>query len=335
MAGKPRVHEIAREMGVDAKLALRVLHSMGKFAKSPSSTIEPPVARKLRAIIRSGNYFVPALGALDGARGAQALTLIDSLPRSLPALVELLSGDEKWSEMSDTKSEAARRLYYISPRSFASITVPAQGLGRVAMEDLPSERGLLVIHETTERLRVILWYSDLPDPHFQTFTLTVQTLATGERALVPAGAHGTVTTFDVDAQVLSSAAGEFRQLAAVLDAIPVSTVTDTKPEADANPRVGTATVDGSRPGIIYMTRPNAERPQREIARRSPSGEHSRTADKRWTVSGHWRRQWYRSRGEHERIWIEEHTSGARDADVIERPRVYVIAPRRDAHNLGG
>ncbi|WP_144877347.1 translation initiation factor IF-2 [Microbacterium sp. 1.5R] len=53
MAGKPRVHEIAAEFGVDSKVALAKLKELGEFVKSPSSTIEPPVARKLRAAIEA------------------------------------------------------------------------------------------------------------------------------------------------------------------------------------------------------------------------------------------------------------------------------------------
>ena len=39
---KPRVHEIASELGVDSKVALAKLKELGEFVKSPSSTIEPP-----------------------------------------------------------------------------------------------------------------------------------------------------------------------------------------------------------------------------------------------------------------------------------------------------
>lgn len=53
MAGKPRVHEIAAELGVDSKFALAKLKELGEFVKSPSSTVEPPVARKLRAAIEA------------------------------------------------------------------------------------------------------------------------------------------------------------------------------------------------------------------------------------------------------------------------------------------
>ena len=49
MAAKPRVHEIAAELGIDSKRALEKLKEIGEFVKGPSSTVEPPVARKLKA----------------------------------------------------------------------------------------------------------------------------------------------------------------------------------------------------------------------------------------------------------------------------------------------
>ncbi|MDP3950386.1 translation initiation factor IF-2, partial [Microbacterium sp.] len=59
MAAKPRVHEIAAELGVDSKFALAKLKELGEFVKSPSSTIEPPVARKLRAAIEADSAAAP------------------------------------------------------------------------------------------------------------------------------------------------------------------------------------------------------------------------------------------------------------------------------------
>ncbi|GAA2893076.1 translation initiation factor IF-2 [Microbacterium esteraromaticum] len=60
MAAKPRVHEIAAELGVDSKFALAKLKELGEFVKSPSSTVEPPVARKLRAAIEADPNAKPA-----------------------------------------------------------------------------------------------------------------------------------------------------------------------------------------------------------------------------------------------------------------------------------
>ena len=44
----PRVYDIAKELGIDSKVALAKLIELGEFVKSGSSTITPPVAKKLR-----------------------------------------------------------------------------------------------------------------------------------------------------------------------------------------------------------------------------------------------------------------------------------------------
>ncbi|MCK8466299.1 translation initiation factor IF-2 [Microbacterium sp. KSW4-16] len=72
MAGKPRVHEIAAELGVDSKVALAKLKELGEFVKSPSSTIEPPVARKLRAAIEADGSLKAAADAAPAAKPAAA-----------------------------------------------------------------------------------------------------------------------------------------------------------------------------------------------------------------------------------------------------------------------
>ena len=50
---KARVYELAKELGVDSKTVLNKLEAMGEFVKSASSTVEPPVARKLRSAFAS------------------------------------------------------------------------------------------------------------------------------------------------------------------------------------------------------------------------------------------------------------------------------------------
>ncbi|MEU8614581.1 translation initiation factor IF-2 N-terminal domain-containing protein, partial [Actinoplanes sp. NPDC048791] len=49
--GKARVHELAKELGVDSKTVLAKLKEMGEFVKSASSTVEAPVARRLRGAL--------------------------------------------------------------------------------------------------------------------------------------------------------------------------------------------------------------------------------------------------------------------------------------------
>jgi translation initiation factor IF-2 len=48
VAGKARVHELAKELGVTSKEVLARLSDQGEFVKSASSTVEAPVARRLR-----------------------------------------------------------------------------------------------------------------------------------------------------------------------------------------------------------------------------------------------------------------------------------------------
>ncbi|WP_343945306.1 translation initiation factor IF-2 N-terminal domain-containing protein, partial [Pseudonocardia zijingensis] len=54
MAGKARVHELAKELGVSSKQVLSKLQDLGEYVKSPSSTVEAPVARKLRESLSGG-----------------------------------------------------------------------------------------------------------------------------------------------------------------------------------------------------------------------------------------------------------------------------------------
>lgn len=45
---------------------------------------------------------------------------------------------------------------------------------------------------------------------------------------------------------------------------------------------------------------------------------------RWTVRGHWRQQWYPSRGEHRQVWINPHIKGPEGAPLQANQTVYVF-----------
>ena len=55
----PRVHEIAAELGVESSVALAKLKDMGEFVKSASSSIAPPVARRLKAALEAEGHKAP------------------------------------------------------------------------------------------------------------------------------------------------------------------------------------------------------------------------------------------------------------------------------------
>jgi len=73
VAAKPRVHEVAAELGIDSKVALAKLKEMGEFVKGPSSSIEPPVARKLKAALEA-----------DGIKPVAATEKPKSVPVAAP-----------------------------------------------------------------------------------------------------------------------------------------------------------------------------------------------------------------------------------------------------------
>jgi translation initiation factor IF-2 len=55
----PRVHEVAADLGIDSKIALDKLKDMGEFVKSASSSIAPPVARRLKAALEADGIKAP------------------------------------------------------------------------------------------------------------------------------------------------------------------------------------------------------------------------------------------------------------------------------------
>ncbi|WP_101949435.1 translation initiation factor IF-2 [Mycobacterium sp. 3519A] len=74
MAGKARVHELAKELGVTSKEVLARLSEQGEFVKSASSTVEAPVARRLRESFggsKPAAEKVPAAGNGAPAKAAE------------------------------------------------------------------------------------------------------------------------------------------------------------------------------------------------------------------------------------------------------------------------
>ncbi|MDN6460199.1 MAG: translation initiation factor IF-2, partial [Corynebacterium flavescens] len=66
MPGKLRVHELAKQLGVTSKELLAALKEQGEFVKTASSTIEPPVVKKMRA------HYEAQGGSKPADKGAKA-----------------------------------------------------------------------------------------------------------------------------------------------------------------------------------------------------------------------------------------------------------------------
>jgi translation initiation factor IF-2 len=69
VAGKARVHELAKELGVTSKEVLARLNEQGEFVKSASSTVEAPVARRLRESFGGPKPAAEKAGAKAPAKG--------------------------------------------------------------------------------------------------------------------------------------------------------------------------------------------------------------------------------------------------------------------------
>jgi translation initiation factor IF-2 len=80
---KPRVHEIASDLGIDTKLALAKLKEMGEFVKGPSSSVEPPVVRKLKAKLAADG--IATAGGPSGPRPGAPVAGRPASPGARPA----------------------------------------------------------------------------------------------------------------------------------------------------------------------------------------------------------------------------------------------------------
>jgi translation initiation factor IF-2 len=86
VAGKARVHELAKELGVSSKEVLARLNEQGEFVKSASSTVEAPVARRLREAF-GGSKPAPAKSAPRAPEKSSGNALDASLDKALDKAV--------------------------------------------------------------------------------------------------------------------------------------------------------------------------------------------------------------------------------------------------------
>ncbi len=86
---KVRVYELAKELGVESKVVVAKLQEMGEFVRSASSTIEPPVVRRLREVFPAATEAPPKPAKKAAAKpkpsasadaGAGAATAVDAAP---------------------------------------------------------------------------------------------------------------------------------------------------------------------------------------------------------------------------------------------------------------
>ncbi len=106
MAGKARVHELAKELGVTSKEVLARLNEQGEFVKSASSTVEAPVARRLRESFGGGKP-APEKAAAKAAGKAPAKGPDKSLDQTLDQAIGNGEAASAPAKPADTAPPAA------------------------------------------------------------------------------------------------------------------------------------------------------------------------------------------------------------------------------------
>ena len=322
MARKPRVHEVTSELGVDVKVAMATLKSMGVFVKGPSSSIEPPVARRLREALIAGGHTLPPFPSLTGAGAGIALTYAAALPRRLPELIDLLIRDHQPGTVAEVVALAAadRWFFYVPGRAHDTINRQAASLSSFADTHLPTPSGVALIVQpestATPPALLLAWAAEPTMLHLGTATLSVSRLGNrlvatrARQQKLTRGANGYATKGDNHLQLLGAL---------------WSVVPERLPTAGTAPGRSTATtrevsrVDSTETRIIYATRTM-------LGATSAHEDGGIPRSGRWDVRGHWRNQWRPSTKDHARIWIAEHTAGAAEGELQQRDRVYVVAP---------
>jgi hypothetical protein len=311
---------------------LRVLKLQGEYVKGPSSSIEPPVARRLKAAIFRGDYTVPLFPVLGGPDGSRAAALSGQLPKRLPEFIDLLTSQTTAAaSIPNVIARAAveRWFFYTPLRAYEAIRRAASRVSKITDTDLPSQSGVAVIAHPGENGQaiVVAWINQSDRVELVTTTLTVRPTGSRSRLVATETKHDVVRRFN---DTFNSEKATGLRLLGGLTAILPERYSGSSPEIQgkSQPEQGTTAApdEATEARIIYATRS-------VLGLGSSSTGVSQARDTRWNVRGHYRNQYIPSTKDHRKIWIDEHTAGAADAEVIQRERVYVIAPRVKAQQV--
>lgn len=332
---KPRIHEIAHQLGVPPKTLLAFMRKHGEFFKSASSSVEPPVARRVRRLWeaegRSFNPFampsaaprgpVPDAVRKDRATGSgsqptaessvpvpqlrglsQRLWLPELMPETIDELLHLLHGFALKRPGISLLAAAARTREFLFVGSGNGAAIQ-----RAATHSLESVTpgGIAYLAESEQ---LLFWHGELCG------VATWKHLCSGaaDARLRPLAGPSNPASF-------------LRALSALrVSAAPRSELAD---HSDRHTSSGAEISDKRVPTTVLSFR--ALTPPREHdPDRAPREVHRKHPGHRWNVSGHFRQQWYPSSQSHEQIWIKPHVSGPKQAPLVTVDRVQVFRGAR-------
>jgi hypothetical protein len=325
----PRVHEVANQFGIDSKIALEMLKEMGEFTRSASSSISPPVARKLRRHLDGLGYAELPLKRpremrqasgpilIPTAEAARLLELKAGLPRTFDQMTELVtrilagSTEPTGAKSQIPKESLGAERYVVADR-------PRVHLQSISDKDLPSEHGIAYIVwpagvevvAWATRDRLVVFHCNFV--HREDGSVVMSGRRTASRQ-IEAGVYYVDEGRGGDTGV--------EKLAEIVNNIPEVQYAPSRPETPPEPVTSTKRIvpcDGDI-SIVYLRRQIRDGGKREAA------SEALKRMTRWSVRGHWRNQPYRTLGGTRRIWISPHSAGRTDAPISKRKIVYVIS----------
>jgi translation initiation factor IF-2 len=138
----PRVHEIAAELGIESKIVLEKLKDMGEFVKGPSSSIAPPVARKVKAALEAAGIKAPAAPKAAPAKPAAKATPAPA--PAAPADVEEAEPTPPPLTVAERQAQAESGVNPASPAAApeGSSGIPRPGIPRPGNNPFASNQGM-------------------------------------------------------------------------------------------------------------------------------------------------------------------------------------------------
>jgi hypothetical protein len=306
----PRVHELSVEMGVEPSVVMDALAGLGVFPRSVSSTISPPVARKLRAALEAeGLSTHRGSPTLPDPIGRAALIALAAGYRSIPELVRLIvRAVEGRASGQLLASAVAAQVFYV-----AEVTDGLEEQTALKKSELIAPAGVAVVHAASGTVDLLGWRTF--DDRLET---VLSRLDSFEGALVLVDYHASRSiALDDEYRLIASDRQEgISILAKLFASVPQRAASGGGKEgATGEPKKVTL---ASGVGIEYVTRGGVGRADHHGARRTA----------RWEVRGHYRNQWFPSQQSHQRIWIAPHAAGPLDGNPLVRDLVRVIDGRR-------
>jgi translation initiation factor IF-2 len=139
----PRVHEIAAELGIESKIVLEKLKNMGEFVKGPSSSIAPPVARKVKAALEAEGIKAPAAPKAAPAKPAAKATPAPAPAPTAPADSDDAEPTPPPLTVAERQAQAESGVNPATPAAAADgAGIPRPGIPRPGNNPFASNQGM-------------------------------------------------------------------------------------------------------------------------------------------------------------------------------------------------